>query len=67
MTAKGSLAANHAARGAGIIQQLFDLVGCEADEPEQVTLLNGAIDAVNAWRSSPPFAGSGAVASSSSR
>jgi hypothetical protein len=49
MTAKGSLAANHAARGAGIIQQLFDLVGCEADEPEQVTLLNGAIDAVNAW------------------
>lgn len=49
MTAKGSLAANHAARGAGIIQQLFDLVGCEADEPEQVKLLNGAIDQVNAW------------------
>lgn len=49
MTAKGSLAASHAARGAGIIQQLFDLVGCEADEPDQVTLLNTAIDSVNAW------------------
>jgi len=49
MGAKGSLAANHAARGAGIVQQLFDLLGCEADEPDQVKLLNSAIDQVNAW------------------
>lgn len=49
MTVKGSMAANHAARGASIIGQLFDLLGCEADEPEQVKLLNGAIDQVNAW------------------
>lgn len=49
MTAKGSLAASHAARGANLVAQLFDLVGCEADEPEQVKLLNGAIDSLNAW------------------
>lgn len=46
---KGSLAASHAARGAGIISQLFDLVGCESDEPDQVAMLNGAIDQLNAW------------------
>jgi len=46
---KGSLAAGHAARGAGILMSLFDLIGCEADEPDQVALLDQAVTAVNQW------------------
>jgi hypothetical protein len=49
MGAKASVAANEAAQGAGIIQSLLYLVGCEADEPEQVAMLNDAIDAVQRW------------------
>jgi hypothetical protein len=47
--AKGSLAAGHASRGAGILMSLYDLIGCEADEPEQVAMLDAAIDAVGRW------------------
>jgi len=45
----GSLAAGHAARGAGILMSLFDLLSTEADEPEQVAMLTDAIDALNRW------------------
>lgn len=49
MTTKGSLAASHAARGASILMSLFDLLSCEADEPEQVSMLGDAIDSMNRW------------------
>jgi len=45
----GSLAAGHAARGAGILMSLFDLISCEADEADQVGMLTDAVDAVNRW------------------
>lgn len=47
--AKASVSANEAAQGAGIIQSLLYLVGNEADEPDQVAMLNDAIDAVQRW------------------
>ena len=43
------MAASHAARGAGILMSLYDLLGCESDEPDQVGLIGEAIDAVNRW------------------
>lgn len=49
MRAKGSLAASHASRGAGILQQLFDLLGCDADAPDRMAPINAAITSVQEW------------------
>lgn len=46
MTTKGSLAAGYAGRGAGILQQLFDLIGCD---PSRGGLLDDAIASVTSW------------------
>lgn len=49
MTSKGSLAAGHASRGAYILGSLFDLLACEAGEPDQVSQLTAAIGNVTSW------------------
>lgn len=49
MRAKGSLAASHASRGAGILQQLFDLLGCDADAPDRMAPINAAIGSIQEW------------------
>lgn len=46
---KASVAANHASRGAYILGSLYDLIACEAGEPEQAGLLTEAVDKVVAW------------------
>ena len=47
--AKGSMAGYHAARGADILEGLYQLIGDEADEPEQADVLRGAADALTRW------------------
>lgn len=49
MTAKGSLAAGYASRGASVLVNLYDLLGCSADSPDRLKLLDGAIAAMNDW------------------
>ena len=46
---KGSMAASHAAQGAGILSQLYSLASCESSEPSQLAMLNSSIDALTRW------------------
>ena len=44
-----SPAADHAAMGAGILGSLLYLISCEADEPEQLAMLQTAADSITEW------------------
>ena len=39
---KGSMAAQHSAQGADVLEDLYELIDCEADEPAHVALLQDA-------------------------
>jgi hypothetical protein len=47
--AKASMAAGHAAIGAGILQQMYSLLSCEADEPDQAANIQSSIRMMQAW------------------
>lgn len=44
-----SMAASHAMQGASILSQLYSLASCEADEPDQLDLINGSIVSLSKW------------------
>jgi hypothetical protein len=46
---KGSIAAGHVSSGADILEDLYCLISCEADEPDQLAVLRQAADLVTRW------------------